>query len=629
MSNPPADRFSAEVHRTISNLYELVEARGLEDRESVHRLFRSIHSVKSEAASRGYSVFARSANRLESHLAKLRDGELEPERGNPKAVLESLAELLELIGSADEAGGDGEVGMPNDDELGRDSAVPSDPEATTQWGKGRAGVTPNFELDDHARALVEEAHRRGERLWQLTCRVEEVEEMLYPRLYLAISNLEQSANVIATMPPLERLPATVREFHVLLSAAGSGAFQQALNIDGISDVRINEVSPELLTESMPVGHEQALTLDEELSIGAAQVEELRIYADELQYQLAELNRHLDRTKEGSEAAAPPSSVGVGTRSEEIRARFDLADKLSKTLVHELSRHSQVDLTTLLARVANTAESDAIAQSKRVRVHTEGESHTLFLPVAEVLGESILHLVRNAVSHGIETVEERRRIGKSDIGRVQVRVTRGQNGGVMVGVTDDGDGIRAEGSNEQLLEKLTAPGFTTKETASEQSGRGVGLDVVRYNVERLLSGKVALEWNAPGEGCTFLLSIPNPGTVLGVLVVRAGNQRLAIPRVYVQSRRRIARDQLVTDNTGAYFYRFGSSYLRVFTPGEVRLDDWKERWAVILRLPTRRVALVVSECISEELVVRSRANRGEVYSKSLDQAVQIFLPLRFL
>lgn len=663
MEDNLTERFRAETLDTISNLEHLVSSTRFEEPDTIHRLFRAVHSLKSEAASRDLRNVAQRANTLETYLSRLRSGDEEVGAESRDEILRALEELAELLetGAAQPSygrgagGGNGPPGAGGPAAGGQaaggsgfsgggtsppdtgSQAAGTAPGSRAAFGgaavaagrAGAAGRAPEagsgaarrvIGLTEQSRKLVLEAVRRGEQLWQLSCRVNESAEMLYPRLYLAVSNLEQSLNVIQTEPPLEQIPADLREFSALLSGPEqSDPIHKALSIDGIEDVRVTPVSADALTDAIPAGNDRALKLDEQVSIGAAQVEELRLYADELQYQLNQLE----------EAPHEAAQSRPGAQGEQGRARFELAQKLTKTLVHELSRHSQVDLSTLLSRVVGTAEADAQAQHKRVRVHTEGTGNRLFLPVAEVLGESILHLVRNAVAHGIEPIEERRRLGKPDVGRIQVSVSRAKAAGVTVHVTDDGAGIALEGSTEELLEQLSVPGFSTKATADERAGRGVGLDVVRYNVERLLGGTVALEWNQPGEGCSFVLRIPNPGTVLGVLVVRSGRQHLAIPRVYVQTRRRIGKEQLATDNTGAYFFRHGSTYLRVVTPAGARLAEGGNKWAVVLRLPTRRVALIVDECISEELVVRGSSNRSEVYSKSLDQTVQLFLPLRFL
>jgi len=211
----------------------------------------------------------------------------------------------------------------------------------------------------------------------------------------------------------------------------------------------------------------------------------------------------------------------------------------------------------LARVARDVASD---EGKRVELTVEGGDVELDRFVVERLRDPLLHLVRNAVGHGLETPSEREAAGKPPIGRVTLRASlRGDT--VQITVTDDGRGVdhealraRAEASglaipdeDRQLEQILFQPGFTTAQRTTRFSGRGVGLDVVKSEVEAL-HGSIDLD-AAPGGGCRFALMVPLTLTAIRALLVASGGRIFALPSATVIGLARIGRDDVRDLPTG--------------------------------------------------------------------------------
>jgi len=187
--------------------------------------------------------------------------------------------------------------------------------------------------------------------------------------------------------------------------------------------------------------------------------------------------------------------------------------------------------------------------KRIELRTDGGDTELDRELLERIRDPLTHMVRNAADHGIEAPAERRAAGKPETGTISV-TARHQAGYVVIEVADDGRGIDVEAvgrravaqglvsaaalsemPDERICEFIFAPGFSTAATVTNVSGRGVGMDVVRANIEDL-GGSIALH-AARGSGSTFVMRLPLTLAIIAALLVEAGGQRFAVPRLNVE------------------------------------------------------------------------------------------------
>jgi two-component system, chemotaxis family, sensor kinase CheA len=263
---------------------------------------------------------------------------------------------------------------------------------------------------------------------------------------------------------------------------------------------------------------------------------------------------------------------------------------------------------------------AAAAGKEARLELAGLDVEADRMVIDALRDPLLHLVRNAVDHGIEPPDERERRGKPRVGTVTVRAEL-RDARLVVTVSDDGAGIdeqavraamrrrgRAEPrSRAELEDAVLAGGFSTRTEASEISGRGVGVDLVRSAVERI-GGSVDVEWNV-GGGTMFVLACPPTPATIRALLVRVGPYLFAVPTAHVERIRRL-KLELLRNVEGALMLPTPRGPITVHPlasllgpPLEARPIDGSAP-AVIVVSGSRRAALIVDETIAEdEIVVR--------------------------
>ncbi|HEY1171419.1 MAG TPA: chemotaxis protein CheA [Verrucomicrobiae bacterium] len=185
--------------------------------------------------------------------------------------------------------------------------------------------------------------------------------------------------------------------------------------------------------------------------------------------------------------------------------------------------------------------------KQVELHLSGEDTELDRTIVEEISDPLIHMVRNAVDHGIERAEKRMAQGKAPFGKVWLRAYH-KGGSIVIEIKDDGAGLNAERIKQKGIEKgllapdanptdkeifnlIFAPGFSTAEKITDISGRGVGMDVVRRNIEHL-RGRVEIE-SVPGQGTTFAIYLPLTLAIIDGLLVSVGTEKFILPTLSVR------------------------------------------------------------------------------------------------
>ncbi|MEI8393616.1 MAG: ATP-binding protein [Rhodospirillaceae bacterium] len=230
-----------------------------------------------------------------------------------------------------------------------------------------------------------------------------------------------------------------------------------------------------------------------------------------------------------------------------RALRESRDRLAATLgrLQDAALELRVvPVETVFARLPRLARDLAATRGKQVRVEVDGRGVRIDKGMVDQLLDPLIHMVRNAIDHGMETPSERIAAGKAPAATLTVRADQRENR-VVIEVTDDGRGLDAESIRSRAVERqlvgestshlmrdtdlfrlILLPGFSTADTVTETSGRGVGLDVVHTNVARL-GGAIDIQ-SRPGQGATFTLRLPLSAAIQDVLVVEADSRLHAIP-----------------------------------------------------------------------------------------------------
>jgi two-component system chemotaxis sensor kinase CheA len=265
--------------------------------------------------------------------------------------------------------------------------------------------------------------------------------------------------------------------------------------------------------------------------------------------------------------------------------------------------------------------------KEVQLEVRGQETEINKTMVELIGDPLVHLVRNSLDHGIETPERRVRLGKAQQGRICL-LAKQEGDQIVISVSDDGSGIDAERvlrkaiekslvtpergrqlSHREILDFVFLPGFSTAENVSDVSGRGVGMDVVRTNLKRM-NGTIQLD-SVPGKGTTVLLHLPLTLAILPVLLVQVSNEAYGLPLRAVLETSRV-RSGEVHEVEGNEVFRLHGQTLPLLRLNRLFAvpanTESREEKIVILLVGEKRIALMVDRLIGQEsTVIKSLGN----------------------
>jgi two-component system chemotaxis sensor kinase CheA len=303
----------------------------------------------------------------------------------------------------------------------------------------------------------------------------------------------------------------------------------------LNENAIHEPAPAKMQHAVPAQGQQPITKETTIRIDTVRLDQVLNLSGEIGLTKNRLN-------------CLKSDIVQGKADGETLKAFDEAvsqlDLLVGDLQNAVMKTRMQPIGRLFQKYPRLARDLARQLGKDVELVISGEETELDKTMIEDLNDPLVHLVRNAVDHGVETMEERTALGKPTKSLVSLSATQvGDH--IIIEVSDDGKGMRPDALRRKAVEKgvidletansmddrqslnlVFLPGFSTKDEISAVSGRGVGMDVVKTNIQRL-NGRIDVT-SVPGQGSTFSISLPLTLAILPVLVVRLGTQPFAIP-----------------------------------------------------------------------------------------------------
>jgi two-component system chemotaxis sensor kinase CheA len=267
--------------------------------------------------------------------------------------------------------------------------------------------------------------------------------------------------------------------------------------------------------------------------------------------------------------------------------------------------------------------------KQVNLTISGEDTELDKTVIQEIGDPLVHMVRNAVDHGVESPEARAKAGKPETGAVHLHAGH-EGGNIVISISDDGKGLDpavlvakaiekgviepgTELTDQQAFALVFAPGFSTAAQVTDISGRGVGMDVVKRNIEQL-RGRVEIT-SEKGKGTTFIIRLPLTLAIIDGMVIRTGSERFILPTITIQQSLRPRPELITTVNRRGELLNVRGELIPLIQLGELfgltdRIDPC-QAMVIIAHCEGRLVGLVVEELIGQQqVVIKSLGERFE-------------------
>ena len=514
------------------------------DKELIDSLFRAIHTLKGSAGFVQFDELQKINHDLESSLQDVRDGVTELTQEMIEVLFEGLDLSRKMIESfAEGKSFEGGTGILLK-KLGTLRAVSS---GTT------AGVEPGEEKEEEAEQPLEEPEEKRVvqegKLYEIDIFIDVSGKEAYLRSLLLQNRLEEVGDVILTEPSLEELRLGDDKFCYKLTLRTEGdedSIKKALHVDRVEVKGIKEAAAKSLEEGTGKGGAAGEEGRRESAARAAKAEEVvRVPVDKLDT-ILNLVGELVVQNSGfiSTTVQLKENYGKTPLILDLEAKTEGLAKIAHDLQDGVMKVRMLPVAAVFNRFNRVVRDLARDRQKEVRLEIFGAETEIDKKVMDRIGEPLVHLVRNAVDHGIESMQEREAFGKVRAGVIRLGAYQ-EGDHICVEVTDDGRGLdrekivgkaierglikrgeEAQMSEEEILGCIFMPGFSTVEEVTDVSGRGVGLDVVKRAVQDM-GGSVHIK-SISGRGTSAVITLPLTMAIIPVILVAVAESVFAVP-----------------------------------------------------------------------------------------------------
>ncbi|WP_026828026.1 chemotaxis protein CheA [Exiguobacterium artemiae] len=609
-------------HLQAINSSLLIFEQRLDDEAVIDQIFRSAHTLKGMSGTMGYDAIADLTHEMESALDLVRS-KTQPATPELIDVLFVAAEQLETMVEDISQGGTGKLDVTTT-VIRLKQFINADSEPSQDTVKPAATVMKNFECDVYSESVVRQSMASGYQAYVITVELSADVILKAARVYMVFDRLQNLGDVILSNPTSDELEQEQFEtrFDVLFVTMKSAEDIQD-EIKAVSEVA------QVLIQPFEVSIEPAAaaTLLEPVETpvvsptsDTSNETQTPIAAKTIRVNLERIDRLMNLFEEFIIDRGRLERIAAEAGSSDLTETVERIKRGTNELQSLVLTLRMMPIEQVFNRFPRMVRSVSKDVGKNIKLHITGAETELDRTVIDEIGDPLVHLIRNAVDHGIESKADRILAGKAVEGNLSLRAYHSGNR-VFIEIEDDGAGINQERVTKIALEKgllteeeaalltseeaamlLFAPGFSTAETVTDLSGRGVGLDVVKSKIESL-GGEVFVETKR-GEGTIFRISLPLTLSIISAMLVKLGEETYAIPLTAILETTSLKQDAILQAHREKVFDFRGQlvpliSLNQVYELPHVEADAYS---VVVVRSGEKLAGLIVSELIGQQEIV---------------------------
>lgn len=620
-----------------------------ENHQLLDEIFRSAHTLKGMSATMGFHDIAEITHEMENVLDMLRKGQLRVGSSIVDLLftcLDFLEQLVEAIvsGSARKLDTEGLVKQLRDAAAGNIvniNAARDEASAAVAVTTIEQNEAPNVDLNDVDTHVIHAANQKGLHTYEITVMLSEGCLLKAARAYLVFAALEDLGDIIKSVPDVTEIEQDnfERGFTVIL-VSGHAVNQIEQSIQAISEIEQVTVKPvevQDIVEEQPQNQASAsvVTTEKEKvsenvtspspAAASAPVQKNKVNQT-VRVDIDKLDTLLNLVGELVINKTRLDQIGSTHRLHDLVETIEAMDRITTDLQNVVMKVRMVPIGQVFNRFPRMIRDLARDLAKEINLVIEGEETELDRTVIDEIGDPLVHLLRNAIDHGIESPQERMAAGKSSMGEVRL-VARQEGNNVVIEVIDNGKGIDGEALRNKAVEKglmtraeadrmdanealriIFLPGFSTAKEVTDVSGRGVGMDAVRSKIESL-GGNVELDTRM-GQGSRFTIRLPLTLAIIQALLITVGDEKYAIPLSTIDSTIRVSAGDIKTIQNREVILLRGSVIPIVRLERELQVPqnsdrDDDELYIVIVQIGEKRAGFIVDALIGQqEIVIKS-------------------------
>ncbi|EHN61372.1 chemotaxis protein CheA family protein [Listeria innocua ATCC 33091] len=547
----------------------------------VSEIFRSAHTFKGMSATMGFQQVADLTHAMENVLDEVRNNRL--------AVTEHLVDIIFTCTSHLET-------MVSDIQHG---------------GQGAADISKTVADLEALLHPEQETDTAVEKTYRIAIQIEEAAILKAVRAVMCLERLAEMGIISETTPDREAIELEEFEhsFEVVLESAQTKEEIEAVILD------ISEIEKVTVTEEV-----EEVQIIEPIKKAAKQTTK-RLENKTIRVQLEKIEKLMNVFEESVIERARIDEIAEKTNNKELMEHLGRFSSISKEIQNGLLNMRMVPVDSVFNRFPKMVRTLAKELGKKIDLVIEGADTEVDKIVIDEIGDPLVHLIRNSVDHGAETVEVRRKNGKNETATINLKAFHSGNN-VVIEIVDDGAGInkrkvlekaiaknvvtRAESTkmtDSEIFDLLFDSGFSTADQVSDLSGRGVGLDVVRNTILKI-GGKISVE-SSENAGSTFRIEIPLTLSIIQSMLVATSERRYAVPLANVAEAITINPADIQHVH-GKDLINYRETIIEVLDLGEcfheTPLTDTDELLLLVVKNAKRTFGLIIKDIIGQREIV---------------------------
>ena len=645
------------LEESLDNLQTLNESlleleQNPEDVDKVNEIFRVAHTIKGMAATMGFNDLAELTHKMEDVLSEFREGELRVTQDVVTVLfdcLDTLEKMVDLVQEGSDEKVDIESIMAKLAYIKENGNKNQQGNVSEESNSAELKISHNdsigLDLNEYDISVIKQAHEKGFNAVEIKVTLSENTLLKSARAFLIVKDFEDHGEILKSVPSTQDIENEEFDLELKFVLITKNTVDEILSI-------VNGISEVVKVEASAIEIEETETVEEE------KVEEVKPKeVEEKVEEKAEESKKIEKVVEAPKKAAtkkPQPKKEVKKAHQSVRVDLERIDNLMN-MVSELviyrtrleqivTTHKSQELNETLEQVGRTT-SDlqdlvmkirmlpldtvfnrfprmirdvSVELNKEINFIIEGADTELDRTVIDEIGEPLIHLLRNAADHGIESKEERIAAGKSPVGTIKL-VAYQEGTKALIKVIDDGSGINVEkvrakaeqkginteGLSESDIKNLIfAQGFSTNEVVTDLSGRGVGMDVVKTKISAL--GGTVDVISEEGKGSTFIIKLPLTLQIIQALLVKVGEETLAISLGFID---RVIdyKEENIKKSNGKEVIVYREDVIPLVRLNEsldIESSKTDKKFVIIVNVGDKTIGLLVDAlCGQQEIVIK--------------------------
>ena len=554
-----------------------------ENTDTINEIFRAAHSLKGMAGTMGYKRMQNLTHDMENVFSEVRNGTIKVKGNMIDILFQCLDALEEYLNNIQETGDEGTneneplIKLLNDVLDSKEGGEPqtekkTQPKAVASDGDG--AKWKNIKFDDTQKRVLSEAVDQGKKVYGITVKVQESCILKAARAFLVFKALEELGEVLISNPSVQDIEDERFELDFSLIFVSDSSLEKIL--DSIKSVSEIEDAQGALVEDEQIGSIAAIETDKSTAPAVVAEEGENAPAAEKANQPAPAPKAAEKKAPVSKPVVNRTvrvdiekldvlmnlvseliiaknslvSASVGERNNSVNEHIEYLESVTTNLHESVMKVRMVPIESVVNKFPRMIRDLSKKLDKKMELYMSGEETELDRTVVDEIGDPLMHLLRNAADHGLESGAVRKSKGKPEVGSIFLDAYQDGNN-VVIEVRDDGAGINTaavkekaimkgvitpeQGENmseQEIINLLFSAGFSTSEVVSDVSGRGVGLDVVKSKIESL-SGEVEVK-SKIDIGSTWTIRLPLTLAIIQALMVDVGGEKYAISLGSIQT-----------------------------------------------------------------------------------------------